>query len=323
MSNTKEISQEVLKKELETLENNLSNSSNPEVILSKFLDNLNSIISSDDDSQEFILKSLTDYVYPNISDLYDNLLSKLYKEVKESDEEAITILDKLKEKNVILSSYFRVNISQLYIHLSNVEVQLAENSEDDALEYWNRIINNYGELIESVPQVQTHINKFIKDNPILNKNTETKMSETIEQVNVKDSEEYKELEKKHQMLYAEFDNFRKRTAKEKETLRKGANEKLILDLLETLDNFDSASKTQGGLSKGIELTYNVLLKTLEKHGVQGIMVDGEKVDADIMHPISQISVEDDNKKGTVVETFSKGYKLNDKIIRFPKVVIGK
>ena len=325
MSNTKEITQEELKEELKALENKLSNSSNPEVILSKFLDNFNSIISSDDDSQEFILKSLTDYTYPNISDLYDGLLSKLYKTVKDSKEEAITVLDELKEENIILSSYFRVSISQLYIHLSNVEAQLSESSEEDALKYWNRVIKNYAELIDAVPQVQSHINTFIKDNPILNQETETEteMSETMEQVDVKETEEYKELEKKHQMLYAEFDNFRKRTAKEKETLRKNANEKLVLDLLETLDNFDNASKTQGGLSDGIQLTYNILIKTLEKHGVQNIMVDGKKLDADVMYPITQISVEDADKKGTVVETFSKGYSLNDKIIRFPKVVIGK
>lgn len=322
MNNTKHITQEELKKELKTLDNNLSNSSNPEVILSKFLEEFNSTISNDDDFKEFILNSLSDYTFPNITDMYDELLSKLYKEIKTSEEEVINIVDKVKEDNIILAEYLSLNISQFYIHLSNIKTQLTESSEEEAIEYWDRVIKNYRELIDSIPRIQSHVKKFIEDNPILNKNTEKEMSDTIETVNIKDSEEYKALEKKNQMLYAEFDNFRKRTAKEKETLRKSANEKLILDLLETLDNFDNASKTQGGLSEGIQITYNVLLKTLEKHGVQGIMVDGEKVDADIMHPISQISVEDDNKKGTVVETFSKGYKLNDKIIRFPKVIIG-
>jgi molecular chaperone GrpE len=322
MSNTKTISKDEFKKELLEFDVELSNSTKQEEELDTFLKEFNSTILENEDIREYILQSLSDYTYPNITDLYDNLLSNLYTTVRDSEEEAIAVLDKVKEENVILSSYFRVNISQLYIHLSNVETQLSESSEEDALEYWNRVIKTYADLIESVPQVQSHINTFIKDNPILNQNTESKMSETTEQVNVKDSEEYKELEKKNQLLLAEFDNFRKRTAKEKIELRVSANEKLVLDLLETLDNFDNASKTQGGLSEGIQLTYNALIKTLEKHGVQNIMVDGEKLDADIMHPITQISVEDADKKGTVVETFSKGYKMNDKIIRFPKVIIG-
>jgi molecular chaperone GrpE len=140
---------------------------------------------------------------------------------------------------------------------------------------------------------------------------------------VKETEEYKELEKKYYSLYAEFDNFRKRTAKEKQNLVKSANRNIIVDLLETLDNFDHASKTQGGLSEGIELTYKNFIKTLEKYGTENINVDGEKLDTERMHPISKISVEESDKKGTVVETFQKGYSLNGEIIRFPKVVIGE
>ena len=93
--------------------------------------------------------------------------------------------------------------------------------------------------------------------------------------------------------------------------------------METVDNFDNASNTQGGLSEGIELTYRNFIKTLEKYGTENVDVDGEKLDTERMHPISQISVEDSDKVGTVITTFQKGYSLNGEIIRFPKVVIGK
>ena len=139
-------------------------------------------------------------------------------------------------------------------------------------------------------------------------------------IDITDNQEYKELEKRHHLLLAEFDNFKRRNIKEKETLKKTA--KLIEDLLDTLDSFDNASKTQNGLSEGIQLTYNNLIKTLEKHGVKSMSVVGEKLDSERMHPITQINVEDVSKKGTVLEEFQKGYTLGDGILRFPKVIIG-
>ena len=134
---------------------------------------------------------------------------------------------------------------------------------------------------------------------------------------------------KHLRLFAEFENFKRRNAKERIELFKTANQDVLLSLLPVLDDFDRAlaeiKKTDDDvLLKGVELIYEKLKSTLVSKGLEEVVVKtGDIFDADYAEAITQIPAPSPNLKGKVVDVIEKGYKLGDKIIRFPKVVIGQ
>jgi len=129
-------------------------------------------------------------------------------------------------------------------------------------------------------------------------------------------------------LFAEFENYKKRTSKERMDLFKTAGQEVLQSMLPVLDDFDRAmvqiSKTEDeNLLKGVELIYEKLKSTLVSKGLEEVEVKtGDAFDADFAEAITQIPAGDD-MKGKVVDVVEKGYKLGDKIIRFPKVVIGQ
>lgn len=122
-------------------------------------------------------------------------------------------------------------------------------------------------------------------------------------------------------LYSEFENFKRRTQKEKEDYTKTAIQKVVVDILPSLDNFERAIATTGELEKGIQLIFDNLKKTLEKYGVKEVDAKGLVFDADTMEALTQIP-SGDEMKGKVVDVIEKGYELNGKIVRFAKVVVG-
>lgn len=130
-------------------------------------------------------------------------------------------------------------------------------------------------------------------------------------------------------LFAEFENFRKRTSKERIELFSTASEGVMNSLLPVLDDFDRAlseiekSKDTNHL-EGIVLINNKLRETLKAKGLEVVETNsGDVFDADIHEAITQIPSPSDDLKGKIVDVVEKGYKLGDKIIRFPKVVIGQ
>lgn len=129
-------------------------------------------------------------------------------------------------------------------------------------------------------------------------------------------------------LFAEFENYKKRTSKERMDLFKTAGQEVLQAMLPVMDDFDRAmvqiSKTEDeNLLKGVELIYEKLKSTLVSKGLEEVEVKaGDAFDADFAEAITQIPAGDD-MKGKVVDVVEKGYKLGDKIIRFPKVVIGQ
>lgn len=137
----------------------------------------------------------------------------------------------------------------------------------------------------------------------------------------------KELEDRLIRLAAEFDNYKKRVAKEQNQLVKNANENLISKLLESLDNFsralDSAKNSDDikSLQSGVELIYSQLMDILTKEGLEEIKAVGERFDPHLHEAVLQI--ESDQPEGTIVDEISKGYKLNGKVIRHSKVVVSK
>jgi molecular chaperone GrpE len=133
---------------------------------------------------------------------------------------------------------------------------------------------------------------------------------------------------KHLRLFAEFENYKRRTSKERIELFKTANQEVLLAILPILDDFDRAiieiKKSEDEvLLKGVELIHDKLKSTLFSKGLEEVTLKpGDLFDADFAEAITQIPAPSPNLKGKIVDVLEKGYQLGDKIIRFPKVVIG-
>lgn len=130
-------------------------------------------------------------------------------------------------------------------------------------------------------------------------------------------------------LFAEFENYKRRTSKERMDLFKTANQEVLQAMLPVLDDFDRGmaeiKKSQDeALVKGVELIHDKLKSTLVSKGLEEVEVrSGDAFNADFAEAITQIPAPSDKLKGKIVDVIEKGYKLGDKIIRFPKVVIGQ
>jgi molecular chaperone GrpE len=155
-----------------------------------------------------------------------------------------------------------------------------------------------------------------------------------EQVEKSEEEQLKEELNKEKdkflRLFAEFENYKKRTSKERMELFKTASEDVMVSLLPVLDDFERAlthiedDKEAEDLRKGVLLIYQKLLTTLEQKGLQVIQVKkGDKFDAEDHEAVTQIPSPNKKMKGKIIDIVEKGYKLGDKVIRFPKVVIGQ
>jgi len=149
--------------------------------------------------------------------------------------------------------------------------------------------------------------------------------EAVASARLKD--ELAESKEKYLRLYAEFENHRRRTAKEKLEMIQAANEQLIKSLLPVVDDFERAEKSIKELSEkeasasGILLIYQKLRKVLEQAGVKEMDAKGD-FNPDLHEAITQIPVNDESMKGKIVDVVEKGYLINDKVIRFAKVVVG-
>ena len=166
-----------------------------------------------------------------------------------------------------------------------------------------------------------------------NQQVEDQTTETtqVEELSVEDQlkEDLAKEKDKFIRLFAEFENYKRRTAKERIDLFKTANQDVMVALLPVLDDFDRAyieiSKTkEKDLLKGVELINNKLRDTLKNKGLDPIVVkQGDTFNADDHEAISQIPAPTNDLKGKIIDVVEKGYKLGDKVIRFAKVVIGQ
>lgn len=142
-------------------------------------------------------------------------------------------------------------------------------------------------------------------------------------------EEIADLKDKYLRQVAEFDNYRKRTLKERTELILNGGEKVITTLLPVLDDMERAiengAKTEdvAVLREGIELIYHKLIKILEGHGVTKIETENADFDTDVHEAIAMVPGMGDDKKGKVIDCLTPGYKLNDKVIRHAKVAVGQ
>lgn len=154
--------------------------------------------------------------------------------------------------------------------------------------------------------------------------------EVVEPIVEPTPEELLQQEKdKFLRLFAEFENYKKRTSKERIEFYKTANQDLMTVLLPILDDFDRGlaeikKVKDKNVLKGMELINNKLRSTLTQQGLSQVKVkQGDTFDAEIHEAITQIPAPSDKLKGKIVDVIEQGYKLGDRIIRFPKVVIGQ
>jgi molecular chaperone GrpE len=182
--------------------------------------------------------------------------------------------------------------------------------------------NNYDNPAEDINmQEQTGVNE-IDGNP----ETETNVSEENEVTKLK--KELDSQKDKYLRLVAEFDNFKRRNAKERMELIQTAGKDVITSLLEVLDDFDRAEKQMDSddpeqIKGGVQLVFNKLRTALQSKGLKPMASIDTEFDVHKHEAIAEVAVEDENKKGKVIDEIVKGYYLNDKLIRFAKVIVGK
>ncbi len=141
----------------------------------------------------------------------------------------------------------------------------------------------------------------------------------------------KTLENDYLRLFAEFDNYRKRTLKEKSELIKSAGENILINILPLVDDFERALKVMGEkksedldtIKEGVELIYSKFISFLNQNGVKEIDAEGQDFDTEFHEAVTTIPAPAEALKGKVIEAIQKGYTLHDKVIRFSKVVIGE
>ncbi|OUR92220.1 nucleotide exchange factor GrpE [Flavobacteriales bacterium 34_180_T64] len=169
-------------------------------------------------------------------------------------------------------------------------------------------------------------NEDVQEEQILDNETQ------VEELTVEDQlkEDLAKEKDKFMRLFAEFENYKRRTAKERIELFKTASEDVVLAMLPVLDDFERAlahideDKEAEDLRKGVLLIYQKLLKTLELKGLSVVEISqGDVFNADDHEAITQIPAPTEDLKGKIIDVIEKGYKLGEKVIRFPKVVIGQ
>jgi molecular chaperone GrpE len=183
---------------------------------------------------------------------------------------------------------------------------MAENTEDATVDNEQVTENN-----EQFPEIEV-------DN------------ETIEEVSSEKptfEDQLAEAKDKYLRLYADFENFRRRTSKEKIEMIQNASEGLLKELIPIVDDFERANKSfetvteVEPMKEGIALIFNKFQKTLAGKGVKSIESKGKDFDVELHECITQFAAGEENK-GKVIDEIEKGYSLNDKVIRYAKVVVG-
>ena len=204
---------------------------------------------------------------------------------------------------------------------------MAEKTQDITEEHGNEELASNVEEKENIEQAEAKAAESKAE-----KGEEDKQEEKEEVKLTREEQlelDVKEQKEKYLRLFAEFENFRKRTAKERIELFKTASQDVMQSLLPVMDDFDRASKEinkseDKPLVEGVNLIHNKLKEALKSKGLEVMIVNaGDTFDADVDEAVTQIPAPDKKMKGKIIDVLEKGYTLGDKIIRFPKVVTGK
>lgn len=199
----------------------------------------------------------------------------------------------------------------------------------------DKIVDEKSEEVENVAASATNSDDNLADEHSASKkanhskeskkNKKDKSEEIIEKLNA-------ELERRNDQylrLQAEFDNYRKRTLKEKMELTKSAGESILINILPVIDDFERALKSMETaaeivpVKEGVDLIYKRFSDFIKNNGVKEIEAMEQELDTDLHEAITKIPAPVDELKGKIVDVIQKGYTLNDKVIRYAKVVIGE
>ena len=186
---------------------------------------------------------------------------------------------------------------------------------------------NEGEIKQETAEGQAEepTNPENQETPENTEEQETQEKDPLEEAN----RQIEELKDKYLRSVAEFDNYRKRTLKEKTELILNGGEKTITAILPVIDDMERAivngAKTEDAnvIREGMELIYNKFIKVLETLGVKPIETENADFDTDVHEAIAMVPGMGDDKKGKVLDCVLRGYKLNDKVIRHAKVAVGQ
>jgi molecular chaperone GrpE len=183
------------------------------------------------------------------------------------------------------------------------------------------------DTVQPEPEVENTLNSHESGEPVINSKEMVSESKPDNANGLKKlQDELADAKDKYLRLYAEFDNHRRRTAKEKIDMIQSAGEQLLKALLPVADDFDRAEKSfkdkNDKESEGFFLIQNKFKKILEQSGVKPMDMTSGDFNPDIHDAITQVPVQDESKKGKIVDVVEKGYVLNEKVIRHAKVVIG-
>ena len=190
----------------------------------------------------------------------------------------------------------------------------------------DNINNGVDENVDSVEQTEQteQTEETVEDNTAAS--TEEAAEEQVDPLE-KALAEIEELKKQALYKQAEFENYRKRTIKEKADLILGGGEKTVTAILPVLDEFERAladkSEDPAAIREGMQLIYNKFVKTLEGLGVKKIETENADFNVDFHESIALVPGMGEDKKGKVIDCVQTGYTLNDKVIRFAKVAVGQ
>jgi len=167
------------------------------------------------------------------------------------------------------------------------------------------------------------------DEPILNPETTEDAADQIEDELEIITQKCAELNDKNLRLMAEFDNYRKRTLKERIDLLKTAGEKVLVDMLPLVDDFERGLKAMEtsedvqSVKDGVDLIYSKFISFLLQNGVKAIPTENETFDTQFHEAITTFPAPSEDLKGKIIDCVAKGYTMNEKVIRFSKVVVGE
>ena len=182
--------------------------------------------------------------------------------------------------------------------------------------------------IHSEKSEKQHVDKKVVEDTV---STQVDTEQTAEPAaDVVDYEaKFNTLNDQHLRLMAEFDNYRKRMMRERADLIKNASERLVLDLLPIIDNFERSLKSMETsesvepIVEGVNLIYQQMMTVLKQQGVSVIETQNQVFNDDFHEAVTTAPAPSDDMKGKIIDCIQKGYVMNEKVIRFPKVVVGQ
>ncbi|MBO4994597.1 MAG: nucleotide exchange factor GrpE [Muribaculaceae bacterium] len=183
---------------------------------------------------------------------------------------------------------------------------------------------------EEMPEIIDDVEEAVEENNAENETDELSQVDALSKELDETKAQLEKEKKEYLFLMAEFDNFRKRTLKEKSEIIRNASENAMKGLLPIIDDFERGIEANANatdpdaIKEGMELIYNKLVKYLSQNGVKPIESTGVEFNPDVHEAIAMVPVEDPDAKGKVIDTLTKGYTINDdKVLRHAKVAVGQ